>query len=392
MKFTILILLLCLSVASSRYPESGKHCLDDVECIDGQTCMEGSCYYILGPLPKKCEWTKDCNKDEYCTEEARCVTALSKNYPNERHCYYTSDCNRYDYCKRGLCTTSPNANRFRRCNATQDCNAKDICAGGWCREDLSLRCFNNTDCTGGQTCVTGACIYLSAEKPRKCKTILDCYEGEVCSEHKLCDKVSFTTTIMPPKVNCSDNSDCDHDKFCVRGLCSEIIERMQRCKSTQDCDAGESCNAVGWCRVASSLHCSKNSDCHFGECKTAPDCDAGDFCDFLGQCDIMEDQPKFEPTLCSDNSECTGGESCIEGHCTIKTFPQPKRCKSTQDCKKGEVCGDNGRCNDASSIKSPGGIVYGEPPIRCSENSGCNDGEVCNNRGRCVTSSFNKDV
>ncbi|CAL2031106.1 unnamed protein product [Caenorhabditis brenneri] len=379
MKYTILILLLCLVAtvaASSRNTESKKHCSDNSECSEYQACRNDLCITVQWPN-KDCKTNQDCDALEYCNflgqcatkddepkhcsdnsecsgaEECmggRCSPIFFPSYPQQKTCKTAQDCNEGEVCGgNGRCNNASSINSpsgiiygspkhwvsfIRRCNATKDCNAREICAGGRCREDLSRRCFNNTDCTVGKFCVTGKCIILFTEKPRKCKTILDCYEGEVCSDHKLCDKASLTNSsstginVLPPR-HCSQNTDCKRDMFCIQGLCSEIMTQKKKCKSTQDCNAGESCSPGGFCRVARSQQCSKSSQCiddkicvagscinrKFTDqpkrCWSSQDCKKGEFCDSLRQC--VDDQPQFEPTLCSDDSECNDGERGIKG-------------------------------------------------------------------------------
>ncbi|EGT57225.1 hypothetical protein CAEBREN_01281 [Caenorhabditis brenneri] len=352
MKYTILILLLCLVAtvaASSQYQQTGKHCSDNSECSGAESCMGGRCspiFFPSYPQQKTCKTAQDCKQGEVCGGNGRCNNASSINSPSgiiygsPKHCSKSSGCHIGQFCKLGLCTRWEPF--IRRCNATQDCNAREICAGGKCREDLSRRCFNNTDCTVGKFCVAGKCIILFTEKPRKCKTILDCYEGEVCSEHKICDKASLTnststlTNVLPPG-RCSQNSDCKRDMFCIQGLCSEIMTQKKKCKSTQDCNAGESCSPGGFCRVAWSQQCSKSS-------------------------------------------QCIDDKICVAGSCINRKFvDQPKRCWSSQDCKEGEFCDSLRQCVDDQPQFEP---------TLCSDDSECNDDEVCNDRGRCASASL----
>ncbi len=123
-----------------------------------------------------------------------------------------------------------------------------------------------------------------------------------------------------PKYPSCDNDDhCNaeglpaaHGRFCINHIC-------QQCRSTKDCEAGQSCNA-GACEAIK------------GYCDDSHACEGGGDCGKDHRCAPAKVASK-PPVECDDEHVCKGaGEKCQNGHCVAPSaggpgctdFPAPK--------------------------------------------------------------------
>ncbi len=102
--------------------EPEPDCVEDVDCLPGQTCVEG-----------------------FCEGEAL-------------ECLLTEDCEGEQLCEEGVCVDPPEP----ECAADGDCGADEVCTDGACVEYVAPpECVNAGDCETGEMCDAGTCVVVS---------------------------------------------------------------------------------------------------------------------------------------------------------------------------------------------------------------------------------------
>ena len=107
---------------------NGSVCLADIDCSDGQSCIDSTCRVD----DRACLSDSDCT-DGFCNSAYVCV-------PNV--CSADAECP--EVCDGGVCG---------ECNETSPCPGNQECSGGICLE--STTCGDDTDCIGERICGDG---------------------------------------------------------------------------------------------------------------------------------------------------------------------------------------------------------------------------------------------
>ena len=124
---------------------------------------------------------------------------------------------------------------------------------------------------------------------------------------------------------CSDIGECSSQLQCVAGACEPL------CVRAPDCGAGYSCNASGFCEVATGQigeTCSSEVDCAAGlACELDPNTDA--MGNLIASCaPATETRPSG--ATCTHDSDCHNS-LCALGRCV-------DLCTETRDCVTGTSC------------------------------------------------------
>ena len=124
-------------------------------------------------------------------------------------------------------------------------------------------------------------------------------------------------------VSCQSDFDCPSDTFCDPGTNSCVSYDFGVCLTDGDCPVGSYCDrADGGCYIPA-----------IAECRADSDCMSGFECDFRDSC---------RPTMagnCLVDTDCIGGELCIENLCTAVA----ETCQFDFQCSAGFTCTNN-RC------------------------------------------------
>jgi hypothetical protein len=248
------------------------------------------------------------------TDAIFCRTTMSNGGRNDSGCSKgTSCCPTCDaahpcptnqVCCNGTCVTG-------NCCANADCldPAKPVCLANTCRP-----CTSNVQCGLGRRCCGGQC------RQGDCCTASDCADRQCQS--KTCESNRCTYAAVTGGT-CNDGNRCTVNDTCQNGAC-----------------------------VGTAKDCSAQSDaCNDGICRQSD-----------GAC---VKRAKANGTACSDNDNCTVGDSCQGGACTPGAG---LNCSHLDDqCNVG-VCQTDGTCGKAPRAND----------TRCLA-----DGNFCNEIGAC---------
>ncbi len=354
------------SCATSTGGSEPSYCYSDVDCPDGQVCVNNTCHQAdttqrgNAGLCQACETNADCaDPNALCVRlgeqgtvgETVCTTPCGSGCPNGFECVSIDGS--------AQCLPAVNDQNVRTCASApslecvtaRDCQVGESCVNNHCQAPTTEECAADNDCSPGEACQNGTCV---ADNQPECTTRSDCASGEVC----------VSGQCQQGTQSCVFNSECSGDGLCVDGTC------YASCSADSDCGNYEHCRQ-GVCR---RTECRGTSDCAGDEicvdaaCKPACDpsastdtCAAGYVCTQNGFCDR---DPNVE---CRSNAECSRDEICDGGTCKVP-------CECNQDCPTGQVCDlDNGTCKD------PGANA----PTTCETTCDCPSGQQCSN-GACV--------
>ena len=168
---------------------------------------------------------------------------------------------------------------------------------------------------------------------------------------------------------------------------SAVLAQASPCKSDKDCKVDEVCETPAFqCRKAICPPvCTTDQDCRFcgnsrtrcepkrkhcvvppttgSPCQTDAECRQGEICNPNGRCEVGK-------SVCSRDSDCQTGQVCnSKGFCAP---PAPRKCTQDSDCQPGEFC--------------PKGTCY-RPPTQCKSDADCDAGLICNSRRICALPS-----
>lgn len=186
--------------------ECRDKCLSDVDCVEGQLCVSGTC----------------ADRDEL-DEAGRLVPAPGASYGEEGSpCVYVSDCSESLLCRSQAC--------LPECKADKDCGAARKCQQTRCVADdsLPLACTYSSQCETdrGERCLGGSCLCL-------------CVEDRDCPAGEQCDGCGCEPKPEPPG-SCVYNSDCEiAGQICRSGACD------CECKGDADCGEDAKCDGCG---------------------------------------------------------------------------------------------------------------------------------------------------
>lgn len=355
---------------SGTEPDTGGFCYSDVDCVEGQICVNNACERPdteergSAGLCQACETNSDCAEPG-----ARCIQLRNDdNSVAERVC--TTSCGSSDSCPDGFecvnvsgstqCLPQPNSNNHRTCTnapnlecvTASDCSAGESCVNNQCQAPDTAECTADGDCAAGEVCDRQECV---PETGTECQTRSDCATGEVCVDG-VCDNGT---------ESCVFNNECSDEGLCVNGSC------YSACSSDDECGRLEHCRQ-GVCRAT---ECRGTSDCAGDEicvdatCRPScsPDvsgdtCESGYVCTDHGYCDR---DPNVD---CRTNAECSRDEICEAGECRAG-------CTCNQDCAAGTICDtETNTCVDDG----------GDTPTSCQTSCDCPSGQQCSSDGQCV--------
>jgi len=362
----------------------GSYCIaaDDSKCKESRLC-----YYIgectLSKESKRCtaKDDSDCKGSLKCKEDGRC---LARN--GECIEVTTEYCKSLEGCKKlGQCTLS---RRTFTCipGTKADCEASEACTNGEkCQLEKEVCVVSDEFCRFSENCKKlGKCSRIGNScLPRFDQ---DCENAEVCSKEKKClvnqtETACVKTRAGVCKSPCKRNEDCTGCPK-KRGICDQGICSDKKCSESPECKSSGQCS-----RKAERCIASKSSDCtkvckENGHCTVDPktekciagsdkDCAQSDLCKKKRFCKVNKDKgvcqldPKCKINACKNNDECSSCTSsknfCLKSLCVTESafckttceakglcsYDKTKKtciAKTDEDCKKGKVCKDEGKC------------------------------------------------
>lgn len=230
------------------------------------------------------------------------------------------------------------------------------------------KCSFDDECDLGEVClVDGVCGAVDCEF---------CQPGQICYT----DADGNSSCSRP---ECTQDSECDGDKSCIDGLCSDAT-----CQAREDCPEGQICNVLAGKCVAPPDVCTTDFDCPVGNickddgtcspgCSSDDQCDAGKFCNT--DINICEDG-------CRDSTECTAEQTCDDSN---QCVCDPSKCAEGFICDEGtNGCVENTAtsCDDVTCGEGqtcdPTTLTCVEAPMGCTTEpdmpNSCPVGTVCN--------------
>ena len=356
----MLVPLLALSGCHLMFgPEGGQsdgwtYCDRDgcVKCnIDGCDLPKSQCDpdlpYDTCPSGSYCDPGRRVCRGTTCTKAADCGSGYICHsgvcVPQRVPCGGHGDCGPGAYCSNGTCKPSDTCKKDSDCVRLGDfeCSPSGTCVP---RTPAPTTCTKAADCSGG-FCVNGACGSCTGD----CGGGKTCQLGRHCANGRVCLDGQCTNS-------CTKESQCASGQTCKSGTC--IARTTAQCKTDAQCGKGTICvNQVCHPDCTASGTCAKAGDA----CSATISLEGGParFC-------TADHSAKLE---CKVTSECTGGETCVNGVCRTA-------CQTDKDCKvcdDGPVCGKGGYC-----------MTQKESTATCVRNSQCSGGKACLN-GQCVT-------
>ena len=259
-------------------------------------------------------------------------------------------CTQEDHCDNGGCT-----------GPLVDCDDGNLCTDDSCEPDAgclydenSLPCDDGDPCTFNDTCKDGTCA--GAPLPCECAENEDCgplEDGNFCNGTLFCDATKFPQSC---EVDVATIVTCPKPE----GMGAECLEPF--CEpSTGECSLvpakeGGACTDDNECTVGES--------CQEGLCAggVPPNCNDSnpcttDFCDPAEGC-LHEDNQ----SPCDDGDVCSLNDVCLAGLCTAGT--------SQLECDDGNPCTD-----DACMPET--GCTHGANTVPCDDNNSCTTGDIC---------------
>ena len=275
-------------VNDASSPDSGQlgdTCQHACDCIQGLDCQQGKC--VQPSLPIYC-----CSKS-LCPPGEACITRKNS---------------------RSQCATGP------KCTTNCDCPQGQLCYSGGCQKTkVPVYCCEKAGCPEGTICFDKNGTQKTCTKaggPSGCQHTCDCSQGLLCV-NQICIKVGNP-------VYCCDKTSCPSGKTCVWrvGGLGNCKPNQIRCKSSCDCQVGESC-FNGACTKSNAMHC----------CSRKNQCPSGQICqDKQGALRICG-----SGRSCTNKCDCPAQETCFNGRCIGSTQSVPPCCTS-QNCPKGKFC------------------------------------------------------
>lgn len=328
---------------------AGETCSDEMPCMPGLTCSQGTCLASL----------TTCDNASNCPNDGLCINNICIDRCTQNSCKETEVCS-----GSGLCVTG--GKQGDSCSTDAPCMRNLICESGTCR---NIPCDDTHPCENDQLCNNGACLKKCDDKINPCKG------NQACSAEGLCVDKCYSGS-------CQNGLVCDgKTRLCVVGECSWY----DNCPTTEQyCDI-ENYRCVNKCNAGTcgeGLVCNDERRCVSGECtRTDPCKDPGKACDY----ETMTCTVK-----CQSNDDCSEGKLCyLDGVCR-------KPC-SAGSCDTGTVCGDDGICIEAEcSAIDPCDISYkvcfdGKCIDKCKSDKNCAEDQICNTTSGLCTARCNAD-
>ena len=193
-------------------------CSSDAECAPREACVEGECRHE----DETCQFDVDCGPDRRCvdaacrprcTEDAECPSGTRCE---AELCLPAVECARDDECESGArCVES-------RCLPACDgecAHPEDVCgADGLCRPDVSPRpfCTSDAECAESRLCLNGVC-----RTPCPSGEDVECFGWDSqfvrCGLSESGLQLCFTHHEWSPE--CRSSADCDSGETCIDAIC-----------------------------------------------------------------------------------------------------------------------------------------------------------------------------
>jgi len=239
----------------------GFACEDGNACTIGDKCVAGAC---TPGVPDVCADNNPCT-DDICDAEIGCVFT-DNNLP----------------CQDGnICTTS------------------DTCAGGECQPGAPLVCQDSNDCTDDACDPALGCVHLANNAG--CDDGVECTVGDHCADGEC---------VYENLDSCDDENPCT-DNYCNPAQGCVTTLNQAPCNDEDVCTSGDHCH-LGECVFLEELVCDDYNEC------------TDDSCDPLQGCVFT-----INEAPCDDLNACTAGENCFAGVCA---GGQPLDCDDGDSC------------------------------------------------------------
>ena len=198
-------------------------------------------------------------------------------------------------------------------------------------------CQTACDCSNGLACQAGLCVAL--DEP------VYCCDGSFCPPEQSCETAEGRMALCAEQ-GCQTACDCTPGLSCLQGRCQLDVEPMYCCDQGS-CPSGMSCQTqAGRGGLCPSVECMSACDCSGGERCSDGLCTLGDepmFCCNSSVCpsgQLCED-PFGRPSMCSGEAclsacDCSAGLACLEGQCQLASAPV--FCCEAQPCPFDELC------------------------------------------------------
>lgn len=397
-------------------PCAGKVCDDGNPCTDdGCEQATGKCGYLPNTLPcddtnlctvgDKCQsgscvgQSKDCDDNNPCTVDSCVLNGACSNVKIlgcvVGECASNEECKDSNPCTTDYCTIDgcKYDNNTATCSDNNACTTNDMCSGGLCVGGKAMLCDDNNPCTVDTCHPAKGCGYELLTDGQACDdsntgTVNDKCTGGVCKG-----------AIKPGCVDtqCDDSNACTIDKCNAAGTGCLNIPDLDgvTCYPTSATHVWK-CQA-GVCKSYEKPMCSTHAECSDSNICTLDLCEAG-------KCKSYPDNGK----ACSDNNECTAGDTCMSNACKgvevscndnnpcTTDYCLSGACKhvtisgcGTDPCA-GKVCNDNNACTTDSCNSATGACVFTQISgcTSCTKDSDCVDNTTCTAdscvSGKCV--------
>lgn len=330
------------------------NCMSDAVCDDQNSCTTDHCDLGLkacvhgkldGPEPGVTPKKGDC-------VQALCVQGVPKVVSDDTDLPDPGDCTKAT-CAAGTLTIS-NLAAETGCgmNGTLKCDGKGVCAN----------CASDGDCSVPQSCQTPACkagscvpkFAAAGTTPDDQQTANDC-------QKMVCDG-SGNPGSQPDNMDApkDDGNPCTAE-VCIMGAPqhSPTVGAMCSANGGQFCDALGACvQCLGAADCTDNTVCTGIESCSGGNCAPGMPlaCNDGntctaDSCDALSGCVYAA----MNGSSCDDDNMCTTMDACVGSTCTGGLAPS---------CDDGNAC-TNDSCNPAN------GCQHANNSVSCDDGDGC---------------------
>lgn len=340
----------------------GGPCVEDADCLPGESCTAGECIedpgcdqplcdlfcpagYVVGADGcETCECLPACVADGDCAAPpqpgctARCTEGQCQ--VDCTGCTEDATCGPAAYCQEGACVSCPpTCDMHCPTGYVHDAHGCELCECAPCQADEECPQPNTPGCSG--VCNEGSC---AIECLPLCLTDADCAPGESCTDGS-CVAVCSCPDLFAPVCGADGvtySNACEagcagvaiaHEGSCEAGcVCPDVWDPVCGLDGTT---YGNGCEAA--CAGVAVAHA---GECAAGGCTANADCARGDVC-IQGSC-----QPPCEiscliadPVCGTDgvdygcgaaDAECHGVRVAYGGAC--------RHCNSDQECLAAELC------------------------------------------------------
>ena len=202
-------------------------------------------------------------------------------------------------------------------------------------------------------------------------------------------------------LSCDDGNPCTSGAWNeVECACDYTLIRGISCDDENACTSGDSCTDEGQC-LGTSISCDDDNGCTDDACngelgcvftprEDGASCSDGNACTLGDSC--LEGECSGESILCEeDDNPCTTLAGCnsITGECTSIAVADGVACSDGSDCTLDDQCVEGGctpgkplECDDANpcttnSCVPKGGCTYLPNEAFCDDDSLCTSNDVC---------------